>query len=63
MKFTTKGITTKTFKKEGKGKWVQNPNRTEVLLCACGGKYIKTRKYQTHCLKCIYKIANGLALS
>lgn len=37
------------------GKWVEKKTRTEVLLCSCGAKYIKTRKEQTVCIRCIYR--------
>ncbi len=35
------------------GKWVERPRRTETLVCACGNRYIKTRKNQTECIRCI----------
>ncbi len=37
------------------GKWVVKTTRTEILLCICGNKYIKTRKDQAVCIRCIYK--------
>ncbi len=37
------------------GKWIEKKTRTEILLCVCGGKYIKTRKEQTVCVRCIYR--------
>ena len=37
------------------GKWVEKKTRTEILLCICGGKYIKSRKDQTVCIRCIYR--------
>ncbi len=37
------------------GKWVEKRTRTEILLCVCGNKYIKTRKEQTVCVRCIYR--------
>ena len=40
----------KTFQKDGK--WVNKPFRTEILVCACGSKYIKTRLGQTGCIRC-----------
>jgi hypothetical protein len=40
----------KTFLKNGK--WIDNPNATTVVVCACGEKYIKTRPNQTQCLRC-----------
>ncbi len=42
---------TRTFQKNGK--WVEKKHVTEVLVCACGYKYIKTREGQTTCLKCM----------
>ena len=43
----------KTFQRNGK--WVEKPFLTDVPVCACGNKYIKTRKGQTQCIKCIYR--------
>lgn len=40
----------KTFFKDGK--WIDNPNAVAVLVCHCGGKYIKTRLDQEECLSC-----------
>ncbi len=41
----------KTFQQNGK--WVENPNKTVVLVCiVCSAKYIKTREPQTSCLRC-----------
>jgi len=34
------------------GKWVTKPTKTEILLCVCGRKYIKTRPKQDACIKC-----------
>ena len=34
------------------GKWINNPNKTVVVVCECGNKYIKTRVGQTACLRC-----------
>ncbi len=36
------------------GKWVVKTTRTEILLCTCGNKYIKTRKDQAVCVRCLY---------
>jgi len=41
----------KTFQ-EG-GRWVEKPAKTEILLCLCGNKYIKTRDSQVLCVRCI----------
>lgn len=35
------------------GKWIDNPNETAVVVCECGGKYIKTRPLQSVCLHCL----------
>ncbi len=35
------------------GKWVEKRTVSEILVCACGNKYIKTRKEQTLCIKCM----------
>ncbi len=40
----------KNFMKNGK--WIEKPHTTQVLTCACGGKYIKTRPEQKSCLRC-----------
>ena len=37
-------------------KWavrVAEPLRTAISVCACGSKYIKTRKDQRTCLRCL----------
>lgn len=47
-----KPISTRTFQKDGK--WVEKITLTEVLLCVCGNKYIKTRNLQIACLRCSY---------
>lgn len=44
----------KTFQ-NGIGQWVVKKTRTEILLCICGNKYIKTRKNQEVCVRCIYR--------
>jgi hypothetical protein len=36
-----------------KGVWVERPRRMEILVCVCGNKYLKTRKDQVVCVKCI----------
>ncbi len=35
------------------GKWQPKPRRSEILTCVCGNKYIKTRKNQIECLRCM----------
>jgi len=39
------------------GKWIDNPNQPAVVVCTCGNKYIKTRKEQTVCLRCLSAVA------
>jgi len=43
----------KTFMKDGK--WIDNPDAPVILVCVCGGKYIKTRLEQVLCLRCAKK--------
>ena len=43
----------KTFMKDGK--WIDKTDAPVVLLCTCGGKYIKTREEQVLCLRCSTK--------
>ena len=45
-KIVQKPIQRKTF-------WVPKPRKSEIVLCACGNKYIKTRPGQTTCVRCI----------
>ena len=42
---------TKDFYQDGK--WIEKPKPTVVSLCACAGRFIKTRKGQTKCLTCM----------
>ena len=42
-----------TFQKTGK--WVEKPRISVILMCLCGNKYIKTRKDQDNCVKCLVK--------
>jgi len=46
-------ISTRTLQKDGK--WVERTRQTEILVCICGNKYIKTREKQTVCLLCLNK--------
>jgi hypothetical protein len=39
-----------------KGKWIDKPMKTIVLVCACGNKYIKTRHKQAECLRCLTEV-------
>jgi len=54
VKHNIKTLSTKTFQRNGK--WVEKPRVSEVSLCACGNKYIRTRKNQTMCVKCMFKV-------
>jgi hypothetical protein len=45
MKSNFKPVGKRTFQQAGK--WVERPRKSEVLLCTCGNKYIKTREKQT----------------
>ena len=47
-------IKLKSFSKLGK--WVERKTIAEILTCSCGNKYIKSRKNQTICVRCIAKI-------
>jgi hypothetical protein len=44
-----------TFHKTGK--WVEKVTLSTILVCTCGGKYIKTRPHQLMCVKCMAKVA------
>jgi hypothetical protein len=48
---------TKNFLQDGK--WIENPNAVQIVLCKCGGKYIKTRPNQTSCLPCAKVLAQS----
>lgn len=41
----------KTFQQDGH--WIEKPNKTAILVCECGNRYLKTRPNQTRCLRCI----------
>jgi len=36
------------------GHWIVKPGKTQVLVCTCGNRYIKTRPGQTVCIKCLF---------
>ena len=36
------------------GHWIVKPRKTEVLACACGNRYLKTRPGQAVCLRCMF---------
>ena len=44
--------TQRIFNEEGKLRW-QEKAPEPILLCACGKKYIKTRRGQSTCVFCI----------
>ena len=37
------------------GQWIVKPGKTQVYLCKCGNKYLKTRPGQGVCIRCLYK--------
>lgn len=41
----------KTFQQDGH--WIEKPNKTQILICVCGNRYLKTRPKQEKCLRCI----------
>lgn len=41
----------KTFNQDGH--WIEKPNKTQIFICACGNRYLKTRPRQEQCLRCI----------
>lgn len=43
--------TRKTFQKDGR--WIERLEKTEILRCSCGNKYLKTRAGQAQCLACL----------
>jgi hypothetical protein len=48
-------VVSKTFQKDGK--WIERPTHSNILICDCGNKYLKTRKNQTECLVCMSRRA------
>ncbi len=36
------------------GHWVVKPRKTDILICTCGNRYIKTRPHQAVCLRCMF---------
>lgn len=38
-----------------RGKWVYKPLVSVVIVCACGNKYVSTRKDQSTCIRCMQK--------
>lgn len=36
------------------GHWVVKPRKTEVCVCKCGNRYLKTRPHQSACLRCMF---------
>ena len=41
----------KTFQKDGQ--WIERPQKSVILICICGNRYLKTRLKQEKCLRCI----------
>lgn len=41
----------KTFQQDGH--WIEKPNKTAILICVCGNRYLKTRPRQEKCLRCV----------
>ncbi len=41
----------KTFQQDGH--WIEKPNKTQILICTCGNRYLKTRPRQEKCLRCV----------
>jgi len=39
------------------GRPAYKPTVSEIFICHCGSKYLKTRKDQVTCVRCIYKRA------
>lgn len=37
------------------GNWVERPRQSEIHMCSCGNKYLKTRKGQSTCIRCILR--------
>ncbi len=53
IKPNLKVISKKTF--QSAGKWIEKPRLSEILICVCTNKYIKTRKDQTVCVRCMMR--------
>lgn len=41
----------KTFQQDGH--WIEKPNKTQIFICTCGNRYLKTRPKQEQCLRCV----------
>lgn len=41
----------KTFQQDGH--WIEKPSKTQIFICVCGNRYLKTRPKQEKCLRCI----------
>lgn len=41
----------KTFQQDGR--WIERPKKTPIFVCECGNRYLKTRKNQNMCLRCV----------
>lgn len=44
----------KTYQQDGH--WVEKPQKTAILICVCGNRYLKTRVGQTTCVRCIITV-------
>ena len=44
----------KTFQQDGQ--WIERPNKTLIIVCVCGNRYLKTRPKQELCLRCISRM-------
>ncbi len=36
------------------GHWIVKPQKTQVYVCTCGNRYLKTRPHQGECLRCMF---------
>lgn len=46
---------TKTYQSEGK--WIEKPHKTNILVCTCGNRYLKTRSQQHTCIPCMHRMS------
>jgi hypothetical protein len=51
----TKGPT-KTFQQDGH--WIEKTEKTPIVICECGNRYLKTRPGQKVCLRCLSAMKN-----
>ncbi len=50
---STPAPTTPVAKHSQRGKYVYKPLLSVVIVCACGNKYVSTRKGQKTCIRCL----------